>query len=99
MVSASTSPPAPHYPDASTLGVTAFNVGMIAENSFYQSQDEKVEELASHVRMWLEERPAVVGLNEIHPNIGKKLQSVLQQEVDVDIAAHESNCILWRTLQ
>ena len=54
--------------------------------------------MASHVRMWLEEGPAVVGLNEIHPSIGKKLQSVLQQEVDMEIAIHESNCILWRNL-
>ena len=48
-----------------------------------------MEELVSHVRMWLEEGPSMVGLNAIHPSFGKKLQSVLQQEVGVDIAAHE----------
>ena len=84
-------------PDASTLGVTAFNVGMIQEVAFTKSQDSKVAELAGHVERWLEEGPAVVGLNEIHESLVAKLQLVLK--VDVDIAINESNCLLWRTPQ
>ena len=61
----------PH--DASTLVVTAFNVGMIHENSFKKKQDQHVTELASHVKTWLRGGPAVVGLNEIHPSIADKL--------------------------
>ena len=84
-------------PDASTLGVTAFNVGMIQEDAFIKTQDLKVAELASHVERWLEEGPAVVGLNEIHPDIVAKLWLVLKG--DVDIAIDDSNCRLWRTPQ
>ena len=84
-------------PDASSLGVTAFNVGMIQEDAFTKMQDSKVAELAGYVERWLEEGPAVVGLNEIHPHIVTKLQHKLK--VDVDIAIHESNCLLWRTPQ
>ena len=44
-------------PDASTLTVTAFNVGMPQADSFYKSQDEKVAKLAGHVEKWLEDGP------------------------------------------
>ena len=87
-------------PDASTRRVTAFNVGMIQANSFEKSQDKKVAELAGHVKNWLEEVPAVVGLNEIHPSIAQKLVGELQRQLpDVGIATDDSNSFLWRTLQ
>jgi hypothetical protein len=89
-----------HPPDASTLGVTAFNVGMLQAISFAQRQDEKVAELAGHVKRWLEEGPAVVGLNEIAPSIAKKLvEKLKEQKLDVDIATSDSNSLLWRTPQ
>ena len=89
-----------HPPDASTLGVTAFNVGMLQAISFAQTQDEKVAELAGHVKRWLEEGPAVVGLNEIAPSIAKKLvEKLKEQKLDVDIATSDSNSLLWRTPQ
>ncbi len=81
---------------ASTLGVTAVNVGMIQAESFGKSQDNMVAELAGHVEKWLEEGPAVVGLNEIHPSIAMKLGHMLALKVDVGIATHESNSLLWR---
>ena len=40
---------------------------MIQAPSFEKLLDKKVAELAGHVKKWLEEGPAVVGLNEIHP--------------------------------
>ena len=59
-------------PDASTLTATAFNVGMIGEDSFETQQ--KVKQLARWVIEWLEGTGgAVVGLNEIHPTIARKL--------------------------
>ena len=40
----------------------------------------------------------MVGINEIHPDIAEKLVKELRRkEVDVDIATHESNSVLWRT--
>ena len=88
-------------PDASTLGVTAFNVGMISATAFTGSpwggQDAKVALLAGYVETWLEHGPAVVGLNEIHATIVKKLQLKLKDVVDV--ASHDTNCLLWRTPQ
>ena len=93
--SATRAPP----PDASTLGATAFNVGMISADAFKQTQDEKVAQLAHHVASWLADGPAVVGLNEIHPNIAAKLRVQLQQQgIDVGIATDDSNS-LWRTPQ
>ena len=44
--------------EASTLAVTAFNVGMLQANSFARTQDEKVEALAAHVKRWLSEGPS-----------------------------------------
>ena len=83
--------------DASTLGVTAFNVGMINPDSFGRMQDEKVAELARYVEQWLqlEDGPAVVGLNEIAPTIAQKVVEKL--ELEVDIVTHDSNSVLWRT--
>ena len=83
--------------DASTLGVTAFNVGMIHANAFFKTQGSKVAELAGYVERWLEEGPAVVGLNEIHRDIVTKLLDKLK--FNVGFAFHESNCLLWRTPQ
>ena len=84
-------------PDASTLGVTAFNVGMIQEDAFKLTQDEKLQELALHVATWLQEGPAVVGLNEIHPRLVEKL--ALKLELNLGIATNDSNSLLWRTPQ
>ena len=81
-------------PDAPTLGVTAFNVGMIQAHAFKKEQDEKVAELAGHVKQWLKEGPAVVGLNEIHPSIAQKLVDELQQQqLNVGIATDDSNSL------
>ena len=41
--------------DASTLVVTAFNVGMIQADAFTKMQDSKVAELAGYVERGLEE--------------------------------------------
>ena len=88
-------------PDASTLGATCFNVGMIEESSFARhGQTGKVIELAGSVFQWLRDGPAVVGLNEIHPNIALALVEQLEKHhgLAVGIATHESNSLLWRTL-
>ena len=85
--------------DASMLGATAFNVGMITDHAFKNTQDQKVAELAGHVEQWLvlDGGPAVVGLNEIAPNIAQKLVARLKRQgLDVEIATHESNSLLWR---
>ena len=88
----------PDHPDASTLGVTALNVGMPQARNFLSTQDDKVVELAARVQEWLENGPAVVGLNEIHPDIAEKLVNELRRKkVDMDIATHDSNSVLWRT--
>ena len=89
-------------PDASTLGVTAFNVGMIQQDAFtgkkYKAgkQDDNLEELADHVQRWLED--GVVGLNEIHPSLVQKLVKKLEERylLDVGIATSDSNSLLWR---
>ena len=81
------------YVDASTLGVTAFNVGMMQANAFGQKQEAKVAELARHVETWLEDGPAVVGLNEIHPTIAMMLEMLLALRVDVGIATLDSNSL------
>ena len=85
----------------STLGVTAFNVGMISAGAYEASgtRDEKVATLAGHVSSWLRgEGPAVVGLNEIHTLIAGKLRAEVQKwGLVVDMAELESNCLLWRT--
>ena len=88
-------------PDASMLGVTAFNVGMIQENAFTGKkhcegkQDENLEELAGHVQRWLED--GVVGLNEIHPSLVQKLVKKLEERrLDVGHATSDSNSLLWR---
>jgi hypothetical protein len=93
-------PQALRPPDASTLVVTALNVGMIHRDSFTRQQDHLVAALAGHVEKWLEEGPAVVGLNEIHPIIARKLVRQLgRQQLDVGIATNDSNSLLWRTPQ
>ena len=88
-------------PDASTLGVTAFNVGMIQEDAFtgkkYKAgkQDDNLEELADHVQRWLED--GVVGLNEIHPSLVQKLVKKLEErQLSVTHATSDSNSLLWR---
>ena len=87
-------------PDASTLGVAAFNVGMIQAHAFEKLQDKKVAELAGHVKTWLEEGAVVVGLNEIQPKIAQKLVEKLErQQLDVDIATDDSDSLLRHTLQ
>ena len=62
-------------------------------------QQAKVQELADHVSTWLHEGLAVVGINEIHPVIAVKLVNDLlfRKNVDVGIATHETNSVLWRT--
>ena len=86
--------------DASTLGVTAFNVGMLDEKAFGSKQNSKVSDLAELVCRWLalDHGPAnVVGLNEIAPSIAQKLVEKLQGKgLDVGFATHESNTLLWR---
>ena len=84
-------------PDASTLTVTAFNVGMPQADSFYMSQDEKVAKLAEYVMRWLEEGPAAVGLNEIHSSIAQKLEQRLALKFNVGIFSDDSNSLLWRS--
>ena len=86
-------------PDASTLWVTALNVGMLQANSFKKSQDEKVAKLAGRVEKWLEEDLAVVGLNEIHPSIAEKLKRALDEKVNVRMFMHETNSLVWRIPQ
>ena len=88
-------------PDASTLGVTAFNVGMIQQDAFtgkkYKAgrKDDNLEELADHVQRWLED--GVVGLNEIHPSLVQKLVKKLEERrLDVGNATSDSNSLLWR---
>ena len=88
-------------PDASTLGVTAFNVGMIQKDAFtgkkYKAgkQDDNLEELAGHVQRWLED--GVVGLNEIHSSLVQKLVKKLEERrLDVGSATSDSNSLLWR---
>ena len=89
-------------PDASMLGVTAFNVGMIQEDCFTSKkkygegkQDENLEQLAGHVQRWLED--GVVGLNEIHPSLVQKLVKKLEERrLDVGHATSDSNSLLWR---
>ena len=93
-------PQALRPPDASTLVVTALNVGMIHADSFVRRQDDLVAALAGHVEKWLEEGPGVVGLNEIHPIIARKLVEKLgREQLDVGIATDDSNSLLWRTPQ
>ena len=79
-------------PDASTLVATAFNVGMINPDSFGKMQDDKVRQLAGHVAKWLEQGPAVVGLNEIAPSIAVKLVGKLNLHYEVRVATDGSNC-------
>ena len=88
--------------EASTLAITAFNVGMLQPDCYRTSQDAKVNQLAVHVKSWLNtDVPAIVGINEIDPGIATKLVEKLRhkQNVDVSIATNESNILLWRTPQ
>ena len=87
-------------PDASTLGVSALNVGMPEEHSFGKRQSSKVAQLADIIERWLGDTqgPAVVGLNEIAPGIANNLvrELVEARVLNVGSAAHETNCLLWR---
>ena len=87
-------------PDASTLGATCWNVGMIDPFSFAKTQESKVAELAGHVNKWLQDGPAVVGINEIHPTIANYLVQCLRAHhgLAVGIATNDSDSLLWRTL-
>ena len=69
---------------------------MINPDSFGKMQDDKVRQLAGHVVKWLQQGPAVVGLNEIAPTIAVKLVEKLNMHYEVGIATHESNTVLWR---
>ena len=88
----------PHDPDASTLRVTAFNVGMIQKEASIRTQEKKIAELASYVNKWLEDGYAAVGLNEIHRNLAEMLQAKLMDIgiMDIDIAINDTDCLLWR---
>ena len=85
--------------DASTLTVTAFNVGMLERDSFKGQQKVKVKKLALIVLEWLTEPGgAVVGLNEIHLEIAEKLRNELRQKapaMDVQTISSQSNTLLW----
>ena len=90
----------PPPPDASTLGVTvtAYNVGMIQADAFGKKQPSMVATLADYVVNWLNvEGPAVVGLNEIAPEIAGKLEKTLKEQWQLNVgrATHETNTILW----
>ena len=89
--------------DASMLSVTAFNAGMIAEDSFKRSQGPKVNTLARWVIEWLEgPYGAVVGLNEIHQTIAEKLLVELRGSAPfmrIDSAVLQTNCLIWRAPQ
>ena len=86
-------------PGASTLGVTALNVGMNVPDAFGKNQGDKVSELAVHVYNWLAyEGPAVVGLNEIAPGFVQMLVVLLREaKFDVHYVCQDSNCFMWRT--
>ena len=73
---------------------------MIDPFSFAKTQESKVAELAGHVHKWLQDGPAVVGINEIHPTIARYLVQCLQAHhgLAVGIATNDSNSLLWRTL-
>ena len=86
--------------DASTLVVTAFNVGMLGERAAKKKQVLKdyAAQLAHHVDTWLRGDPAgVVGLNEIHPSLVQKLVKKLEErQLSVGHATSDSNSLLWR---
>ena len=85
--------------DASTLGVSCLNVGMLQENAFGKRQQQKVQELAGSVQRWLIEGdgPAVVGLNEIHPSIADKVEDELHMlGLGVQKATNDSDALFWR---
>ena len=88
----------PRCPDASTLRVTAFNVGIMQEFAHIRSKDKKIEELAGYVKTWLEDGYAAVGLNEIHLKIAEMLQRKMKAIgiIDIEIAINVSDCLLWR---
>ena len=71
------------------LRMTALNVGMIDENCFKKEQDATIFELAAHVACWLQldDCPAIVGLNELAPQIAHKLVEQLQH-LNINIATH-----------
>ena len=89
----------PARPDASTLGATAFNVGMITAtaNSFATCQDTMLAKLADIVEEWLPAgSPNVVGLNEIHPTLVPMVVAKLRQWLFVEFASCGTNTLMWR---
>ena len=90
--------------DASTLEATAFNVGMSLKqpDCFGNEQDAKINELVDIVADWLpSEKDAVVGINEIHPQIVEELVERLEPRLhcEVRFAVDDTNAVLWRTPQ
>jgi len=94
--------PPPANPDASTLGVTTLNCGMIAENAFTnknKGQHEKLAQLANIVCGWLlDSGPNVVGLNEMHPELAAKVVADIRKKVPaVKHESLDSDTLIWRT--
>ena len=76
---------------------TALQVGMLQADSFKHQQGVLVAKLAGHIKGWLDgPGAAVVGLNEIHPTIARKLEQKLAQTMGVQLATSYSNSLLWR---
>ena len=76
------------------------NVGMNAEDSFKNNQGSLRTRLARNIMTWLEgPGAAAVALNEIHPNIARKLLRELRERappnMDIQIATSLSNSLLW----
>ena len=86
--------------DASTLTVTALNVGMNAEDSFKNRQGVLRAQLAGTIIQWLAgQGAAAVALNEIHSNIAEKLLRELGRQApewNIQKATSSSNSLLWR---
>ena len=88
--------------DASTLEATAFNVGMMDRHCYGNKQNAKINELVDIVADWLpSEKDAVVGINEIHPQIVEELVERLEPRLhcEVRFAVDDTNAVLWRTPQ
>jgi hypothetical protein len=80
--------------DASSLGAICINVGMTNEDSYGLEQDAKVQQLADWLTQWLNGGAAVVGINELHPTIAKKLAARLGA-FHAGIATDETNSLVW----
>ena len=88
---------------AATLAATAFNVGMPSENAFKATQALKIQQLTNWVIQWMQgPGGAVVGLQEVHPDIAGKLLASLRSRVPdmkIESAVQSTNCALWRAPQ